>query len=229
MSLFLKFKNILRKTGLFGTRKKKSYVSSSRDYWDKRYLQKRTSGAGSYGRLAEYKAEVINEFVKSHNIESVLELGCGDGNQLLLARYAHYIGYDVSETAIQMCRKLFKNDNSKQFYLMDYNAGKQATAELAMSLDVIYHLIEDEVFDDYMNRLFNSAERFVIIYSSNYDGYLARHVRSRKFTVWIDQHVSDRWKLKDYIRNPFPFDEADPENTSISDFYIYETINPDQN
>lgn len=43
------------------------------------------------------------------------------------------------------------------------------TADLTLSLDVIYHLIEDNVFFTYMDRLFDSSTKFVIIYSLNTD------------------------------------------------------------
>ena len=34
-------------------------------------------------------------------------------------------------------------------------------------MDVIYHLVEDEIFESHMAALFNHATRFVLIYSSN--------------------------------------------------------------
>lgn len=65
------------------------------------------SGVGSYGMFAEFKAGVINDFVSMNNIQSVVEFGCGDGNQLKLANYPIYKGYDVSKAAVASCRKLF--------------------------------------------------------------------------------------------------------------------------
>ena len=41
---------------------------NSKEYWEKRYLSKNNSGAGSYGHLAEFKSEIINEFLDKHNI-----------------------------------------------------------------------------------------------------------------------------------------------------------------
>jgi SAM-dependent methyltransferase len=79
----------------------------SKKYWDNRYCQGGHSGAGSYGQLAEFKADVLNKFVLENDIQSVIEFGCGDGNQLSLAKYPHYIGIDVSPKAIEICRKLF--------------------------------------------------------------------------------------------------------------------------
>jgi hypothetical protein len=55
---------------------------NSAGYWEKRYRRNGNSGSGSYGKLAEYKATVINGFVAANNIQQVMEFGCGDGNQL---------------------------------------------------------------------------------------------------------------------------------------------------
>src|SRR3989442_2092260 len=89
----------------------------SQDYWIKRYAAGGNSGAGSCNALAKYKAEILNAFVRQRNIESVIEYGCGDGSQLLLAEYRNYIGFDVSDTAISLCKSKFANDRSKRFRL----------------------------------------------------------------------------------------------------------------
>jgi protein O-GlcNAc transferase len=60
---------------------------------EKRYEMNGNSGAGSYGRLANFKAEVINEFVKIRLVKTVIELGMGDGNQLQLSECPYYNGF----------------------------------------------------------------------------------------------------------------------------------------
>lgn len=195
--------------------------NGSRNYWEERYKAAKTSGSGSYGRLAEFKAEVLNKFVEQHQILAVIELGCGDGNQLGLAHYPNYRGYDVSQTAIKFCLRKFKEDRSKEFYLMNKINKRTRKADLVISLDVIYHLIEDKVFDNYMRQLFAISSKYVIIYSSNYDDHFAPHVKCRKFTDWVDLHVGSSWRLIEKIENKYPFEANDPDNTSISDFYIY--------
>lgn len=35
-------------------------------YWETRYRGGEMSGSGSYGRLAEFKAEILNEFVRTN-------------------------------------------------------------------------------------------------------------------------------------------------------------------
>lgn len=195
----------------------------SEQYWEDRYKSNKNSGAGSYGRLSVFKAEILNQFVITNAVETVIEFGCGDGNQLLIADYPKYVGYDVSKKAVSICQKMFKNDTSKTFKLNNaFEPNNENKANLVLSLDVIYHLVEDEVFNNYMNLLFSASNKYVAIYSSNYNDHSADHVKSRKFTDWIDNNLDKKWKLKKYIKNKFPFDSKDPNNTSMADFYIYE-------
>ena len=200
---------------------KKNSFTTSGDYWEKRYSTGGNSGAGSYDNLAEFKAEVINQFVEVNNIGRVIEFGCGDGNQLKYFNFGEYLGFDVSQTAIANCRRLYADDPGKRFEKLSDYAGERA--ELVLSLDVLYHLVEDEVFDSHMQSLFSSSEKYVIIYSSNVDDDLnvrrSPHVRLRKFTGWIEKNFP-MFELLDHIPNRYPR-SSDPINSSISDFYIY--------
>jgi hypothetical protein len=192
----------------------------SSPYWEERYRAGGDSGTGSGGRLAEFKAEIINEFVAKERIASLIEFGCGDGRQLLLARYPNYLGIDVSETIIERCGALFTDHPEFTFITtQDYHG---ETADLALSLDVIFHLIEDEVFYSYMGTLFEAATRYVIIYSSNFDAESAPsapHFRNREFTLWVAAHQPD-WQLIRHIPNRYPFN-GDGHETSVSDFFIF--------
>ena len=151
----------------------------SRQYWEDRYRLGGDAGGGSFGTPARYKAEVLNRFVRDHAIASVIEFGCGDGNQLLLADYPRYLGVDVSTVALTHCARRFADDPSKRFMLLDDYDGEQAA--LALSLDVLFHLVEDAIYLDYLDRLFASATRFVVVYSTSTDRppRTFRHVRHR--------------------------------------------------
>lgn len=193
----------------------------SGNYWENRYSEKNNSGSGSYGRLSEFKANIINQLVYGEKIKSVIEFGCGDGNQLKLSNYPYYTGFDVSNTALIICRKIFYTDKTKKFLHIDQYMGQ--SAELTLSLDVIYHLIEDDVYKKYMNNLFKASKKFVIIYSTNYNSkYLdiTPHVRHRCFSEWIDKNFSE-YKLIKKIPNKYPGNKADLDNTSFADFFIY--------
>src|SRR6185369_13409893 len=88
-------------------RVRQKQFGGSADYWERRYTEGGTSGAGSYHRLALFKAEVLNEFVARQGIRSVIEFGSGDGAQLELANYPRYVGVDVSKAAIETTRARF--------------------------------------------------------------------------------------------------------------------------
>lgn len=194
-------------------------------YWQKRYADGGNSGAGSYGRLADFKAEIINKFVEENNIKEVIEWGCGDGNQLKLAKYPVYVGYDVSQKSIDICKKIFTDDETKKFFCCAENDFRDIyKGDLVLSLDVIYHLVEDEIYEQYMARLFSSSKKYVCIYSSNFEKQMAMHVRNRKFTDWIDKNEKDQWELLKIIYNKYPYSKNSPNDTSWSDFYFYQKI-----
>lgn len=207
----------------------KKKFKGSELYWEERYKASGNSGSGSYDHLAQDKADTINAFVKNHNIKSVIEFGCGDGNQLTLAKYPMYIGLDVSPTAIKKCYNLFKTDKTKSFYVYNSlafidNAGLFKT-ELSMSLDVLYHLVEIEIFEAYIRHLFDSSERYVLIYASDYNQSeepIHQHENRRSFTGFIEKNISG-WKLKEIIKTKYPYSEF-KERGTLSDYYFYEKI-----
>jgi hypothetical protein len=142
-----------------------------------------------------------------------------------LADYPAYTGLDISPLAVARCREIFQKDLRKRFLLYKPCSFDPADtfnrAELALSLDVIFHLVEEEIFDSYMNHLFDSAEKYVVIYSSNRtDIESAPHVKHRRFTDWIEKNRPD-WELFSFKKNDYVFDPERPEETSFSDFYFY--------
>jgi len=190
---------------------------NSKQYWNDRYNSNGNSGAGSYGNLAKFKSEILNNFVIENNIESVIEFGCGDGNQLSLANYPSYVGYDISTKSISICKEIFKDDRTKNFYHIDeYN---NQMYELSLSLDVLYHLIEDDTYNNYIQNLFTSSKKFVIIYSSNDETITSKssHVRHRKFV----NDIPSNFECIKIIKNLYPYNSDYEKTTSFSDFYIF--------
>jgi SAM-dependent methyltransferase len=195
----------------------------SAPYWERNYARGGTSGPGSYDAPAAAKAAFLNDFVRTRGIGSVVEFGCGDGNQLSLADYPAYVGLDVSRSALGRCQLRFAGDPAKSFFLYDGacftdRAGLFA-AELAISLDVIYHLTEDAVFETYMTHLFAAGQRYVIIYSTDLEmPGTAPHVRHRRFTPWVEARCPG-WRLLEVTpgTNPGP---------GRADFFAYERARP---
>lgn len=198
---------------------------SSAGYWEKRYADGGNSGLGSYGRLAEFKAEVINGIIKQHEINSVIEFGCGDGNQLSLIKCKKYTGLDVSLTALQKCTEIFRNDRTKSFFLYDYRCFSDNQGvflnDCAMSIDVLFHLVEPEIYKTYLHHLFSCASRIIIIYAANENiERKSIHEYYRNFTGYIEKHFQG-WKLLEVIKNKYPAKNYADESGSLADFFIY--------
>ena len=165
-----------------------SIMMHSSKYWERHYANGGTSGLGSRGAWALWKARVLNTFVAELGIQSVIEFGCGDGYQLNLAKYPSYLGYDVSPTTVNRCRELFAHDPTKRF--IEAYSGERA--ELALSIDVAYHLIEDDVYDTHMRDLFAAAERFVVVYTMVSNARdMEGHMRYRPLHGWDKRLVNE--------------------------------------
>jgi hypothetical protein len=191
----------------------------SGDYWEKRYAKGGTSGAGSYGDLARYKAEVVNAFVEENNIQRVIEFGCGDGHQLSHFRIPEYCGLDVSRTIIKRCTERFRGDPTKRFFWYDntspFTDPMIGRADLTLSVDVLFHLVEDDVFLAYIETLFGHSDKYVLIYSTNfYRSYKSPHQLDRKVTKTIQERVDD-FELLETIINPHKGSDT------MSDWFIY--------
>ena len=191
---------------------------SSIRYWEARYRANGTSGAGSTGRLARFKAGVVNRFIADNEIDSMVDLGCGDGSQLaLFALPPNYVGVDAAPTAVAVCAERYPE---RRFIPLD-SVADLAPAELTLSLDVVYHLTEDAIFIGYLRLLFAKATRFVVIYASNTDAsWPSAHVRHRRFTDHVAA-TEPGWRLLAHLPNPYPFDPKRPDDTSFADFFVY--------
>lgn len=187
-------------------------------YWEERYRRNGSSGMGSYGPFARMKADFINDYINRHGVQSVVDFGAGDGNQLRLLKIPRYVGLDVSETAITRLQSQFSTDQTKRFVQCNgvpVGGDVSLHADLGLSMDVIYHLIEDDVYERYIRDLFRCAQRHVIIYSSDREQprHISRHVRHRNFTAFVQNHLPG-WKLAEVHKNPFRF-------LSYSSFFIF--------
>ena len=208
-------RSLKEKINFFIFRKLARFNFDSRRYWERRYKLQWDSGHGSYGLNCKAKAKVMNEIIDEYKIDEVLELGCGDGNQLQYYNIPHYFGLDVSATTIRNCIEKYKDDTTKSFMFYDplsfRNSGKIFNSQVAFSSDVLFHLVEEEIFLKYLKDLFSFARDYVIIFSSNGNVDSPEpHVKHRKFTDYVEKYYPE-WKVKDVkkciMENGEPLDD----------------------
>ncbi|MFE2428919.1 class I SAM-dependent methyltransferase [Streptomyces sp. NPDC059373] len=209
---------------------KQRLFPGSLDYWEHRYATGGTSGPGSENSLAQFKADVLNRFVAENGVASVIEFGCGDGRQIELAEYPRYLGLDVSPAGLRCAVDRFSGDVTKSFLTFDpklfSDPARFLQADLALSLDVIYHLVEDDLYEMHLSQVFGAAERFVVLYASDSDTLTAQgptppHVRHRPVPRDVAQRFS-RWRLRERVLNRHPCTDSTRPDTSFAEFLIYE-------
>ena len=190
-------------------------VLDTQSYWDRRYSDGGNSGNGSCGYLLDFKAQYINSFIRLNNIDSIQDFGCGDGSLLskLDIKDKVYCGYDVSNFLLESLRVKY----DKQFLHFDEYDGS-IISDLVLSIDVIFHLVDDEVYRRYIETIQKATRKFLIIYSSDTDdnGLFGSHIRHRKFSDDI------RMKMIKKTPNRYPY-LTYGEKGSFSDFYIFQT------
>jgi SAM-dependent methyltransferase len=198
---------------------KKGWFRTSVSHWQRHYERGGDSGPGSYGDSASYKADLINRVIRKYGIRSIIELGCGDGNQLAYLEVDEYVGLDISKSAIQRCLARHGGNTRRSFIWYDqdhfHDPLHVVSADCSMSLDVIFHLVEDDVFSRYVRNLFNCGRRFVIIYALDMEQEKPVHVSVllRKYSDYIATAIPE-FRIALHVTAKHTF----------GDFYLYERI-----
>jgi len=180
-----------------------------RRYWELRYRLGATSGAGSYGANAEYKASVVNDCVHRFGVRTVLEFGCGDGNQLGYMDYASYVGLDVSKAAVKKCSKKFADDSSKCFRLYDPRQPlDMGQYDMTVSLEVLMHITDEDDFVATLDHIFAHSRNLVVIQTSLYPIVAYKpgsHERHRELLPYLEKY---EFTLAEKIIHPSTTEEG---------------------
>lgn len=126
---------------------------------------------------------------------------------------------DVSSRAIEICKNHYHDDGSKQFAEIDplQELSLDKKYDCALSIDVLYHLVEQDVYEMHLRNVFASAEKYVIIYAwdteEQGDMNISVHLKPRKFTHYISEKFKN-WDLIGKVKQIY--------DDSSSDFFFYE-------
>jgi SAM-dependent methyltransferase len=114
--------------------------------WGRRKDGKGSSGEGSSIINAKVYIEFLRNFLKTHNIKSVVDAGCGDWtfSQEIDWSGIHYIGYDVVKSIIEENCMKFSNENCKFIY-GDITKINLPSADLLLCKDVLQHLPNKDI------------------------------------------------------------------------------------
>ena len=165
----------------------------AKDYWEQRYADGGNSGSGSQGDLAQAKADHINTVLRRDDVTSVVDWGCGDGTLLSLLDLdtVRYVGVDVSASAIQLSAQ-----KRPEVALVLWREGADIyfSADLALSIDILFHFPDDDEYDKYLAALFRSSRRYVLIHNAEHGPDPHEHVRWRPVSSDVRQRFPN-WDM----------------------------------
>lgn len=105
------------------------------------------SGSGSRGAASERYCTFVIDFIRKHNVRSVVDLGCGDfaiGRQIAEATSVNYTGIDVVPELIEHHIRTERNPLF-HFQCADITSDPLPTADLCLICQVLQHLSNDEI------------------------------------------------------------------------------------
>lgn len=114
--------------------------------WGKDEKGEGTSGSGSTFENAKPYMSFLTEFLKKHEITSVVDLGCGDWqfSQHINWQGIHYTGFDVVKSVVEKNKAKFSTA-SIQFAQADGMQTDLPKADLLICKDVLQHLPLKEI------------------------------------------------------------------------------------
>lgn len=153
-----------------------------RKYWENRYKNWWNSGEWSYWLDAEFKAKIINKIIKDNNIKSVFDFWCWDWNNLWLYKAKEYTWFDISETALKICKKKYKEDKTKKF-IEKLDSKKY---DLVLCLEVLLHITDKKDWEEAIDYIIKKG-KLVLIFTFIDVEEEARHINNFKLLDYLDK------------------------------------------
>lgn len=150
-------------------------------YWEDRHKK----FEGDFRAVASYSEEAADRYprqreqlwgiLKQHGVEiegrNAVEFGCGNGfwgGAILESGAASYTGIDISETAVEYCRKTHPNGKFLKHHLGDSPVSLDRKYDLVCSIDVTQHVVEKPKLMQFLNDMRDCAEAGSLIFCTSY-------------------------------------------------------------
>jgi SAM-dependent methyltransferase len=131
--------------------------------WGRDVAGRGTSGTGSTLAITEQYRAYIEDFIKTHDVRSVVDAGCGDWGFSSAIEWgeASYLGVDIASDVIATVRRRHESDKIR-FQVGDITDDLPA-ADLLISKDVLQHLSNSMVGRFISNNLRPGKYKWVIL------------------------------------------------------------------
>jgi len=169
-------------------------------YWEQRYATGGTSGAGSIGKIREWKWRIIRQYVGDP--EEVLDVGCGDLSFWEGRNCASYVGIDIAPSVLVRNRQ---RRPTWAFIAATASVRIKVRRRVVFCLDLVFHILDD---DEYFAILDNLCEYtgewlFIFTWRRNPFGKLLPRIR-----VALPGGESRAHRLGYALAHPFKISKA---------------------
>lgn len=181
--------------------------------WGRDVAGKGTSGTGSTLEITrEYRA-YVEDFMKKHNVKSVVDAGCGDWSFSSAIDWgdASYLGIDIASDVIAAVRN--KHEKGRVTFLAGDITDELPAADLLISKDVLQHLSNELVQKFIRNNLRKGKYKWVIL--TNDRGSENRDVASGGYRA-IDL-AAPPFEVRGLVDLPITFGDETSKITSLLD------------
>lgn len=126
------------------------------------------SGSGSFPDNTITYRDYITTFIKTHNIKTVVDYGCGDWQFSCLIDWSgvDYLGIDCVKSLIDNHNIKFKTSNINFKHIEDINSFFSYTGDLLLVKDVLQHWLNDEIVY-FLDNVVNNFKYVLITNSSD--------------------------------------------------------------
>jgi len=135
----------------------------SRGDWAKDPEGKGTSGTGSTLDVTQEYRAYIEQFIKKHNVKSVVDAGCGDWEFSSATNWNHarYLGVDISTNVIDLVKKKYQKEGVS--FMVGDVTESLPSADLLLCKDVLQHLPNQLIIKFIKNNLKKGKYKWAII------------------------------------------------------------------
>lgn len=125
-----------------------TYINE-KEYWQS---EESVSGDGSEVEVTEELIKRLNEFLKKKDIDSILDIPCGDFNWMQNVNLANlnYIGGDIVNLLIDKNNDEYKND-AINFEVLDITSSNLPKVDLIFCRDCLVHLSYKNIYKSLVN------------------------------------------------------------------------------